>query len=250
MSIKPEGRHAAALRLLPLLDLTRLGDSDTTQEIEALCAQARTPWGVPAAVCVHPEHVASARRALADQPILVATVANFPDGGEDADRVEREIHRVRGAGAQEVDVVMPYRAFRNGLVESVRRVLEAARRACGSGVTLKVILETGLLSVPEQVRAACELALECGADFLQTSTGKVAVNATPAAAAAMLDAISASGTACGFKAAGGIRTIEDALTYWQLAAERWGAHAVTSNRFRLGASSLFDELRVALAQDS
>ena len=242
--IEDDGR-TAALRLLPLVDLTRLGDGDTTPEIESLCAKALTFWGAPAAVCVHPEHVATARRALAGSPVRVATVANFPDGGDDADRVRREILRARGAGAQELDVVLPYRALAAGRVAAASRVIEAARNACGAEVILKVILETGELD-PARVRQASALALEFGADFLKTSTGKAPVGATPGAAALMLDAIDHAGTRRGFKASGGIRTIDDAMTYWQLAADHWGAGAVTPDRFRIGASALFDELLARL----
>lgn len=239
-------RHLAD-RLLPLLDLTSLGEDDTPSRIRALCADARTPHGVPAAVCVYPEHATTAREALAGTAAKVATVVNFPDGGDDPGRIARETRRALAAGADEIDFVLPWRALRNGDVARARAGIEACRGACGAEVVLKLILETGELGSAALVRQASELGLDAGVDFLKTSTGKVAVNATPEAAEVMLDAIAARGGRCGFKAAGGIRTLADAATYLALAEARLGPQWVTPARFRIGASGLFGAITAALA---
>jgi len=115
-------------------------------------------------------------------------------------------------------------------------------------VTLKLILETGELGTSELIRQACVIGIDASVDFLKTSTGKAAVNATPMAAACMLDAIAESGGRCGFKAAGGIRTLEDAATWIDLAESRLGAAWIDPSHFRIGASSLFAELTAALAE--
>ena len=127
-----------------------------------------------------------------------------------------------------------------------RTSVVACRSACGSGIALKLILETGELVSPALIRQACELGLDAGVDFLKTSTGKVPVYATHEAAAVMLDAIAARGGRCGFKAAGGIRTLADARVYLALAQERLGADWVNPARFRIGASALFDALLAEL----
>jgi deoxyribose-phosphate aldolase len=238
--------RSLAARLMPLLDLTRLGEDDTPEQIVALCARARC--GVsPAAVCVYPEHATTARRALAGAAVKVASVVNFPDGGSDAARVERETRRAIAAGADEIDLVLPWAALCRGDVAAARAVVDAARRVCGTAHALKLILETGELGTPARIRAAAELGIAAGVDFLKTSTGKVAVNATPEAAAIVLDVIAAHGGRCGFKAAGGIRHVADAEVYLQLARARLGEDWITPAHFRIGASALYDELAALLA---
>jgi deoxyribose-phosphate aldolase len=231
-----------AARLLGLLDLTSLGEDDTPDRIRALCAAARTPHGLPAAVCVYPEHVTAAREALAGTAVKVATVVNFPDGGDDPQRIARETRRAIAAGADEIDMVLPWRALRAGDAARARAGVDACRAACGPDIALKLILETGELAEPALIRQASELGLDAGVDFLKTSTGKVPVNATPDAAAVMLDAIAERGGRCGFKAAGGIRTPADAQVYLDLARARLGDGWVNPARFRIGASALFDAI--------
>jgi len=238
-----------ARRALAALDLTSLGEDDTPGRIGALCASANGPGGAPPAVCVYPEHIATARRALdaaglAD--VAVATVVNFPDGAADPHRVTRETRRVVAAGAEEIDVVLPWRAFLAGERGQARGVIDACRSAC-PGRPLKVILETGELADAGVIRAAADLALEAGADFIKTSTGKVATGATPQAARTMLEAIRDHGGKAGFKASGGVRTLEDAATYLGLAdgilGEGWTDDPA---HFRIGASGLLAEIRGVL----
>lgn len=239
-------RRALALRLIPLLDLTSLGEDDTPGAIEALCASARTPHGLPAALCIYPEHITTVRRALGTA-VRVATVVNFPDGADDPRRVVRETRRALAAGADEIDLVLPYRALMRGDAGAADTVVRACREACGSGVALKLILETGELASDALILQACSIGLAAGVDFLKTSTGKVPVNATHAAAILMLDAIARDGGRCGFKAAGGIRTLADARDYVELAESRLGADWVGPAHFRIGASALFGEITTALA---
>ena len=139
-------RRALATRLLALLDLTSLGEDDSPAHIEALCRSAHTPYGFPAAVCVYPEHVGTVRRALQGTPVKVATVVNFPDGGSDPMRISYETRRAIAAGADEIDLVLPYRAFARGEAVIARNAVIAGRNACKEGVTLKLILETGELA--------------------------------------------------------------------------------------------------------
>ncbi|WEN14535.1 deoxyribose-phosphate aldolase [Rhodanobacter sp. AS-Z3] len=242
MSIDAPSPRALALRLLSLLDLTSLGENDTPAQIEALCASATAAPCLPAAVCLYPEHITTARRCLQGTTVKVATVVNFPDGAGDPARVERETQRALGAGANEIDLVLPYRCLLDGDEACVRTVVRSCRAVCTDGVVLKLILETGVLATPGLIRTACAIGLEEGVDFLKTSTGKVPVNATPAAAAVMLDAIAADGGRCGFKAAGGIRTLADATMYLQMAETRLGAGWSDPAHFRIGASALFGEL--------
>lgn len=242
----PNTARLLAARLLPLLDLTSLAEDDTPAQIRALCASAHTAHGRPAALCVYPEHVTTVREALAGTAVKVATVVNFPDGSDDAARIARETRRAIAAGAHEIDMVLPWRALLARDVARARYCVDACREACGADVALKLIIETGALADAARIREACELGLDAGVDFLKTSTGKVPVNATLDAAAVMLDAIAARGGGCGFKAAGGIRSLADAAAYVQLAESRLGADWVTPARFRIGASGLFGVITAAL----
>jgi deoxyribose-phosphate aldolase len=232
----------AARRALACLDLTSLNDADTEADIDRLCARAVGPHGAVAAVCVWPRLAAHARRLLPPQ-VAVAAVANFPHGGSDIAAAVADTRAIVEAGAQEVDVVLPWRDL-----DAAPALLAAVRRAC-PGLRLKVILETGELADPATVRRACRIALEAGADFLKTSTGKVRVNATPEAARLLLQAIAADPAArhrVGFKPAGGIRTVADATRYMALVTESLGAEAVNPQRFRIGASGLLDDILAVL----
>ena len=247
MSVDARSPRSLAARLLSLLDLTSLGESDTPAQIEALCRTAIAAPCLPAALCVYPEHVSTARRGLQGTAVKVATVVNFPDGSGDPRRVERETWRALNAGADEIDLVLPYRALLDGDAACARTVVRVCRAACTDGAVLKLILETGVLTTPKLIRAGCAIGLDEGVDFLKTSTGKVPVNATLEVAAVMLDAIAAAGGRCGFKAAGGIRTLADATTYLQLAEARLGEGWSDPAHFRIGASALFGELSAIAA---
>lgn len=235
----------AARQALALMDYTSLNKDDSDATIEALCQQAKTPAGTPAAVCVYPAFVVTARRALKahglEGIVKVATVTNFPHGGDDIMAAARETRSAAASGADEVDVVFPWRALLAGDEETGRELVAACKQAAGEA-RLKVILETGELKDPALIRRASELALEEGADFLKTSTGKVAVNATLEAAEILLTAIRDSGRDAGVKVAGGIRTVEDALAYLQLAERLMGVAWISPAHFRFGASELLGNL--------
>lgn len=235
----------ARRRILALMDLTSLNAEDTDASIQALCRRADTPLGRPAALCIGPAHVATAARTLSElglrPAVRVATVANFPAGTGSPDTVVPEVIAALEAGADEIDVVLPWRQLMAGDALAAERLVQACRAACGERV-LKVILESGELNRPELIRTAATIALEAGADFLKTSTGKVAVNATPEAARLMLEEIAARNPACGFKAAGGLRSQAQAQVYLDLAAELLGPGWVEARHLRLGASGLLDQL--------
>jgi deoxyribose-phosphate aldolase len=224
-------------RAIPLLDLTTLNGDETDEDIAALCAKAVTPAGPVAAVCVYGQYVTRAARELEGTPVLVAAVSNFPEGDLDAERARRESFDAVQAGAAEVDVVLPWRAWLDGDRSGALEVLAAARQVVPG--TLKVILESGQLG--DRVREAADDALEAGADFVKTSTGKVPPGASPQAARAMLEAIKAWGSG-GFKASGGVRTADDAAAYLALADEIMGPDWTAPHTFRIGASSLLDAL--------
>ncbi|HEX6017866.1 MAG TPA: deoxyribose-phosphate aldolase [Burkholderiaceae bacterium] len=233
---------------LACLDLTSLNDRHSDAEVIALCERARGAHGAVAAVCVWPRFARLARERL-PAGVKVAAVANFPDGSTDIARTLRDIDAIAAAGAQEVDVVLPWRAMLAGDDTACAALLRAARHA-SAGLTLKVILETGELRDEALIERAARLALAEGADFLKTSTGKTAQGATPQAAAVMLRAIAADAQArsrVGFKAAGGIRTVADAAAYVDAVEHALGAPALVPARFRLGASSLLGDIEAVLA---
>ncbi|MET1081357.1 MAG: deoxyribose-phosphate aldolase [Pseudomonas sp.] len=240
-----------AQQAIGLLDLTSLNADDTDERIRALCRRALSPAGAVAAVCVYPRFVALARQtldSLGGTQVRVATVTNFPAGAADVQGAAEETLAAVLAGADEVDVVYPYTALRRGDRQVGRDLVRACKQACGERALLKVILETGELAEPELIRQASLDAIDAGADFIKTSTGKVTVNASEHAARLMLAAIAERGGRVGFKPAGGIRTLADAKTYIQLAGDALGADWVSAAHLRLGASSLLDELLTHLGQ--
>ena len=235
----PAESRAVATRALSLLDLTDLSDTCTEGKVAALCRDARA--GGVAAICVWPRFVSQGAEALAGTGIRLATVINFPEGGEDAARAADDAAEACRDGAGEIDLVLPYRAFLRGDEAAARQVVEAVRETCPDTL-LKVILETGELGGPPAIRAAADLALAAGADFLKTSTGKSPVSATSEAARLLLDTVQASGRPAGVKISGGLRTVEDAAGYLALADRAMGPAWARPATFRLGASSLFGVL--------
>lgn len=242
----------AAPLALRLMDLTRLETDDDESAVRALCRRAATPFGTVAAVCVYARFIAAAREALDEQAlserVQIATVVNFPDGSANPEQVALDIRQALEAGADEIDLVFPWRSLYNGDEEAGRSLVMAAREVCGEHV-LKVILETGELADAHLIRKAAGIAIESGADFVKTSTGKVAVNATPEAARILLETIRDSGRNVGCKVAGGIRTTEQALGYLGLAADIMGAEWIDPMHFRIGASGLLDDLLARLGTD-
>ncbi|HYF54737.1 MAG TPA: deoxyribose-phosphate aldolase [Salinarimonas sp.] len=235
-------RPDLARRAIRLLDLTDLSDSPSDRSTDALCARALGPHGPVAAVCLWPQFVSRARRALEGSGVRIATVANFPRGDEDVERVVDAVEEALSDGADEIDLVMPYRAFLAGDEATARTMIAGVRDVVGRKRPLKVILETGMLAQPAAIEAAARLAVAEGADFLKTSTGKTPVSATPEAAEILLGVIRGAGRPVGFKASGGIRTLDDAAVYLDLADRAMGPAWATPRTFRFGASGLLDAL--------
>jgi deoxyribose-phosphate aldolase len=231
-----------ARRALGLVDLTRLERPDDAAAIDALAAKAVTPGGRVAALCVYPEWVARVR----DAGVPVAAVASFPGGADDPALAAREATEGVAAGAAEIDVVVPWHAFLAGDLEAIGRTVAAVRAGVGGGVRLKAILETGSLPDAEAMRAAGSQALDAGADFLKTSSGKVGPGASLDAVEVLLEVVLAVGHG-GVKASGGIRTAEQAGEYLALADRMMGPEWVAPERFRFGASALVDDLLARLA---
>jgi deoxyribose-phosphate aldolase len=236
---------AAARIALAALDLTSLNDGDTEASTAALCQRAQTPFGPVAAVCVWPKFVRQARASL-PASIRVAAVANFPAGTQPTAQVLDEVHAIAQAGAQEIDVVLPWRALAQGQVAEVAEFVAEVRQA-SQPLVLKVILETGELKDQALVRRASQLCLGVGVDFLKTSTGKTPTSATLEAAHWMLDEIRSSALAsAGFKASGGIRSVAQAVPYIELVRGLLG-HEAPSKRLRFGASGLLDDIVAVLS---
>ncbi|WP_052065940.1 deoxyribose-phosphate aldolase [Thalassospira australica] len=235
-----------ARRAISVLDLTSLNDDDTQEVIEALCKRAQTPAGNTAAVCVYGPFIETSWRALGQSGVKTATVVNFPDGGTNAQRVGDETANFVSKGADEIDVVLPYKDFIAGDTAIAADVLDATRMACGSMTTMKVILESGAFDDLTKVYEAARLAIKHGANFVKTSTGKVPVGATPEAAVAMLTAIrdarDEDGIEAGFKASGGVKTTEDAALYIALADHIMGDGWAKPETFRFGASGVLTAL--------
>ncbi len=231
----------AAERALPLLDLTSLNDDDTEEKIRDLCRRAVGAFGSVAAVCIWPRFLPAAGDALSETDVRLATVVNFPRGDSPVEEVKKETEDALEAGADEIDLVFPWRAFLADETEGPRKMVESIRRT-SEGKTLKVILETGELKSAMKISQAGRIALDAGADFLKTSTGKTEVSATLEAANAMLELIRDSGRPVGFKASGGIRTTSQAADYLALADLIMGPSWATPETFRFGASSLLNDL--------
>ncbi|WP_420549878.1 deoxyribose-phosphate aldolase [Curvivirga sp.] len=235
----------AAKKSIACLDLTSLNDGDTEDDVKALCAKAQTTHGNTAAVCVWPRFAALAVDLLKDTDIKVAAVANFPDGGSDVDQAVSTTKQIVEAGAHEVDVVFPYRAYLRGDGDIATQLVSATKAACGDHVKLKVIIESGELATEAAIRGASEISLKAGADFIKTSTGKSPISATPEAAKTMLEAIKAHGSGA-FKASGGIRDTETAAQYLQIAADVMGEDWINADHFRFGASGVLTNLLAVL----
>jgi len=230
-----------ALRALALLDLTDLAEGADEAGLRALCERAFGGAVPVAAICIWPRFVAPARSLLGGKPVAIATVVNFPHGDAAVAPVLRETDAALADGADEIDLVLPWRAFLAGQADSARDMVEIVKARCGDKL-LKVILETGEYPDLASVQAASELAIAAGADFIKTSTGKTARSASPDAARTMLEVIKATPRTVGLKPSGGIRTLADAAGYLALADAIMGPDWATQRTFRFGASGLHQVL--------
>ncbi|MGK5632086.1 deoxyribose-phosphate aldolase [Streptomyces sp. URMC 123] len=256
-SIKTTAKAYAIDLAISMIDLTTLEGADTPGKVRALAAKAVNPDPLDratprtAAVCVYPDMVATAKAALAGTEVKVASVATaFPAGRAALPVKLADTRDAVAAGADEIDMVIDRGAFLAGhylrVFEEIKAVKEACVREDGSAARLKVIFETGELSTYDNIRRASWLGMLAGADFIKTSTGKVAVNATPANTLLMLEAVrdfrAATGVQVGVKPAGGIRTTKDAIKFLVLVNETVGEEWLTNHWFRFGASSLLNDL--------
>jgi deoxyribose-phosphate aldolase len=251
-SIKTSAKAYAIDLAISMVDLTTLEGADTPGKVRALCAKAAHPDpadpSVPtvAAVCVYSDLVGEAVRALKGTGIGVASVATaFPSGRAPLDAKLADTRRAIDDGASEIDMVIDRGAFLAGDHRKVFDEIVAVKAECGD-VHLKVILETGELVTYDNVRRASWLAMLAGADFIKTSTGKVSPAATLPVTLVMLEAVrdfrARTGRQVGVKPAGGIRTTKDAIKHLVLVNETAGPDWLSPEWFRIGASSLLNDL--------
>ena len=259
-SIKKNAKRAGIRLAISMIDLTTLEGKDSAGKVLQLCQKARHPMpgdaSVPAvaAVCVYPNFVAIAKRGLAGSGVRVASVATgFPAGQVPLAVKLDETRRAVEAGADEIDMVIDRGAFLAGDYARVGDEIARVKEACGMA-HLKVILETGELASYDNVRRASMLAIAAGADFIKTSTGKIQPAATPPVVLVMLEAIRdhylATGERIGMKPAGGVRTTKQALHLLVLVKETLGDAWLTPELFRLGASTLTNDLLMQLVKEA
>jgi deoxyribose-phosphate aldolase len=258
-SIKKDAKVQGLRLAIACMDLTTLEGSDTDARVAQLCAKGIMPdTGDPslpsvAAICIYPNRVRAAKAALAGSTVKVASVATaFPSGQAPLDVKLRETEEAVAAGADEIDMVIDRGAFLAGNRSLVSEEILQVKAACG-GAALKVILETGELATYDNVRQAAMLAMAAGADFIKTSTGKVSPAATLPVALVMLEAVRdyalIAGRNVGVKVAGGVRTAKQALQYLVVVRETVGAQWLTPGLFRIGASSLLNDVLMQLTKE-
>lgn len=262
--VQPDRQAAWLLRAITLMDLTTLSGQDTPGSVAQLCARARWPVGPDvlrafgmterppqaAAVCVYHAYVRGAVEALAGSQIPVAAVsAGFPAGLSPVEQRIGEVRASVAAGAAEIDMVITRAHVLLGRWDALYQEVRACREASGTA-RLKVILATGELGTLGNVLRASLISMMAGADFIKTSTGQERVNATLPVGVVMARAIRSFGERTGFvvglKPAGGIRTARQAIDWMLLVDEELGCEWLTAERFRLGASSLLDDVRLQL----
>lgn len=265
-SIKTESKLDALYLAISMVDLTTLEGSDTPGKVKQLCGKAIQPMPaamidqiereigkkikpIPsvAAVCVYPSQIATAVKCVKGTGIEVASVATaFPSGQLPADLKLEDVKHAVKLGATEIDMVINRDAFLRGDYQTVFDEIVAVKDICSDNAHLKVILETGELQTYDKIRFASWLSMEAGADFIKTSTGKAAENATLPNTLVMLQAIQdfydEHGRMVGMKPAGGIRTAKQAIQYLVMVKETLGTEWLTPQWFRFGASVLLNDL--------
>ena len=248
-----------------MMDLTTLKTDDTPASVLKLVNKVndfqntKPEWPLPASVCVYPNFAAVVKDARKCDFNITVVSACFPSSQSFLEVKVRECELAVEQGADEVDIVLALNAFLAGDYETaaeeirqVRAAIDAVAEKQGRKVHLKVILETGLLRTPEKIAVASFLAMEAGADFIKTSTGKVDVNATPVAAYVMCECIAkyyaATGKKIGFKPAGGISSAADALCYYSIVSAVLGKEWLNKELFRFGVSRVANSLISAVEQ--
>ena len=249
-----------------IMDLTTLSPKDTPSSVKKLVEKVNSfavdypNYPLPASVCVYPNFASVVRKTRKNPALHVTTVAGcFPSSQSFLEVKLREIELAVREGADEIDIVLALNSFLEGDYDTAGKEILASRECIdqvaaelGRPVVLKVILETGLLVTPERIADASFLAMENGADFIKTSTGKVEVNATPMAAYVMCQCIrkfyEQTGRKVGFKAAGGISSAMDAVCYYSIVSTILGKEWLNKNLFRFGVSRLANQVVSAVEQ--
>ena len=248
------------------MDLTSLHNTDSVESISALMEKVNTyrdvypDYPLPASVCVYPNLAHVVKECRKDEALHVTAVAGcFPTSQSFIEVKVKECEMAVEAGADEIDIVLALNSFMVGDYETAaaeiracRKAVDAAGERVGRKIVLKVIIESGVLSTPERIADASFLAMENGADFIKTSTGKVEVNATPVAAYVMCECIrkfyEKTGRKIGFKAAGGVSTAMDAVCYYSIVSAVLGKEWLDRSLFRFGVSRLANSLISAVEQ--
>lgn len=237
-----------AKKLIPLIDLTSLNATDDEASIKTFVHGAVTPFGRVAAVCIYPPFVALARRELDThdgKSVAVATVVNFPEGNQCREAVLTATGKALDEGASEIDLVLPYRALLDDDLETAAKMVNAVSAVCTPHhAKLKVIIESGALESVERIREASIIAIDNGANFIKTSTGKIKTGATPEAVTTILDTILAYGVkeSVGLKISGGVRQLDDLPPYLDLITQKAGEAWLHPAHVRIGTSLLLKNI--------
>jgi len=235
--------------IIPHIDLTCLDDSATAADITALCQAAQTPYGSVASVCIYPHFLELCQQQLAGTSIKCCTVINFPHGKLSIQDTLREVDYALASNADELDIVVPYLSFiqakTSGMLQFLQRVTPYVKQ---SGCVLKYILETGMITDPSYLQALSELVAAAKPDFLKTSTGKVPEGATIDKTITMMKTALPLHPHAGLKVSGGIRTVDSAYRFYQLAKSL--LPHLDTDHFRIGASSLLKEIIQQLHEKS
>jgi deoxyribose-phosphate aldolase len=260
-SIKASTKMEGLKKVLSMIDLTTLEGADTEGKVKQLCYKAMhlhdAHPGLPtvAAVCVYPEMVAVAKKALGNSAVKVASVSTaFPSGQAKHEVKILDTKQALDAGADEIDMVISRGKFLQGDYAFVFDEIAAIKALCGKRARLKVILETGELGSLDRVRLASDIAIQAGADFIKTSTGKISPAATMPVTLVMLEAIRdhyfKTGEMIAMKPAGGISTAKSALHYLVMVKETLGDEWLDPHWFRFGASRLANDVLMQIVKQS
>lgn len=260
-SIKASTKMEGLKKVLSMIDLTTLEGADTEGKVKQLCYKAMhlhdAHPGLPtvAAVCVYPEMVAVAKKALGNSAVKVASVSTaFPSGQAKHEVKILDTKQALDAGADEIDMVISRGKFLQGDYAFVYDEIAAIKALCGKKARLKVILETGELGSLDRVRLASDIAIQAGADFIKTSTGKISPAATMPVTLVMLEAIRdhyfKTGEMIAMKPAGGISTAKSALHYLVMVKETLGDEWLDPHWFRFGASRLANDVLIQIVKQS
>ncbi len=236
---------ALALRLLRQLELPGLSDTALEDDMERLIQKAATPHGPVASICVWPSFISICASRLEGKSIKVATVINFPKGGDDVERAIADSEEAVRDGADEIDLVFPARTFVDGDVPIARSMIAEVKDAVPEDVLLKVILEASDFPDLESLQSACLLSIEEGADFLKTGTGRAAP-ASDAQLKAMLGVIRETGKTCGLVVVGKYASLQQARAGFDIAAGAIGDQWASADRFRISSASGLDALLSAI----